>query len=65
MSYTDAERAQIKRDNPDCLFVIVVGYGHEAIVAIPKPKKPLTVGGMFDCPELLHGATINLKGAAT
>lgn len=60
----EEDRAQRRKDYPNHYFARVVGFGMSAIVAIPKPDKPLEPGGFFDCPELFHGATITLNWKA-
>lgn len=60
MELTQADRAQIRKDHPDCYFTRVVGNGISVVLAIPKPAKPLPRGGFFDCPEIFHGATVRI-----
>lgn len=64
MELTADERAQINRENPDCYFCLVVGYGVSAIVAIPRrhgDKRVASMPGLTG--ELLHGATLRLLTA--
>lgn len=61
MQLSHAERALVRKENPDCYFTRVVGFGVSVVVAIPKvPPKALQSGTLFDCPEIFHGATIHL-----
>lgn len=62
---TDAERETLKRDYPHHWFTRVVRDGWSVIVAIPKREVPPVVPSMPGLTlDMLHGATINLKGVA-
>lgn len=56
----EEDRAKLKQDYPNHYFTRVVGFGISVLMAIPKSIEPKK-RGLFDCAELLHGATITLN----